>query len=88
MKEFAGKMGIALNRIEQLIQAMLKITRLDIGNIVFEKKECPIKEVVINGVNELITRAEKENKQIIIEGDAEQIIFCDMEWRSEAISGI
>ena len=66
VKEFAGKMGIAINRIEQLIQAMLKITRLETGNIVFEKRECHIKEVVVNGVNELVTRAEKENKLIVI----------------------
>lgn len=88
VKEFAGKMGIAINRIEQLIQAMLKITRLDTGNIVFEKRGCHIKEVVVNGVNELVTRAEKENKLIVIEGDAEQTILCDMEWTSEAIGNI
>lgn len=36
-KEFSAKIGDSLNRIEQLIQSMLKITRLDTGNIVFEK---------------------------------------------------
>lgn len=37
VKEFSAKIGISLKRMEQLIQSMLKITRLDTGNIVFEK---------------------------------------------------
>lgn len=43
VKQFAAKMGISLKRMEQLILSMLKITRLDTGNIIFEKKVavCP-----------------------------------------------
>ena len=35
--EFSQKTALALNRIEQLIQSLLKITRLDAKNILFEK---------------------------------------------------
>ena len=35
VKQFAAKMGISLKRMEQLILSMLKITRLDTGNIIF-----------------------------------------------------
>ena len=41
VKVFSGKIGVSLKRMEELIQSMLKITRLDTGNIVFEKKELP-----------------------------------------------
>lgn len=33
VREFSAKMGISLKRMEQLIGAMLTITRLDAGNI-------------------------------------------------------
>ena len=38
VKEFSKKIGTALKRMEQLILSMLKITRLDTGNIIFEKQ--------------------------------------------------
>ncbi|MCI9350249.1 MAG: sensor histidine kinase, partial [Oscillibacter sp.] len=37
VREFSAKISVSLKRMEYLIQAMLKITRLDTGNIVFEK---------------------------------------------------
>ena len=88
VKEFSGKIGIALKRMEQLIQSMLKITRLDSGNILFEKSNCRISELISLSINELTTRAESENKKILIEGNTEQQLVCDLEWTSEAIGNI
>ena len=88
VKEFSAKMGIALKRIEQLIQSMLKITRLDAGSIVFEKDHYSISNIISNAISELTTRADNENKEIMINGDLEQMLFCDMEWTSEAIGNI
>ena len=65
VKEFSGKIGIALKRMEQLIQSMLKITRLDSGNILFEKSNCRMSELISLSINELATRAENENKKIL-----------------------
>ena len=88
VKQFAAKMGTSLKRMEQLILSMLKITRLDTGNIVFEKKSCYVAELIAHSVNELTTRAKNENKEILVDGDREQLLVCDMEWTSEAIGNI
>lgn len=88
VKEFSVKIGVALKRMEQLIQSMLKITRLDTGNIVFEKSRYDITELISLSINELTTRAKSENKQILIDGDAKQQIVCDLEWTSEAVGNI
>lgn len=88
VRQFVAKMGISLKRMEQLILSMLKITRLDTGNIVFEKNKCPVPELISHSINELTTRAKNENKEIQIEGDDEQQLFCDMEWTGEAIGNI
>lgn len=85
VKEFSIKIGTALRRMEQLIQSMLKITRLDIGNVIFEKRRCFVKDVIENAINDLTTRAESENKQIVIDGNPEQLLLCDMNWTSEAV---
>lgn len=42
VKEFSLKIGTALKRMEQLIQSMLKITRIDAGSISFEKSNYSI----------------------------------------------
>ena len=88
VKEFAKKIGISLKRMEQLIQSMLKITRLDTGNIVFEKSNHNIKEVLLQSINDLTTRAKNENKHFVFEGDPNLSIFCDIDWTSEAIGNI
>ena len=88
VKKFSAKTGAALKRIEQLIQSMLKITRLDTGNIIFEKRCCLVNEVIANAVSELATRAANENKQIIINGNPEQPIFCDIDWTGEAVGNL
>ena len=88
VKEFSVKIGGALKRIEQLIQSMLKITRLDTGNIMFEKGHYDVTELIALSINELTMRAKSENKQISIDGDSKQQIVCDLEWTSEAIGNI
>lgn len=88
VKEFSQKIGTALKRIEQLILSMLKITRLDTGNILFEKQSCLIQEVIKNAISELTTRAAQEGKQIIVNGSPDQTVICDMDWTGEAIGNL
>ena len=49
--EYSEKTGLALKRMQQLIQAMLKITRLDAGSIMFEKESCRISELINQPMN-------------------------------------
>ena len=88
VKEVSAKMGSSLNRMNQLIQSMLKITRLDSGNIVFEKSRCSVSNLIAHSIRELTTRAENENKQIIVEKSPDEQLTCDMEWTGEAIGNI
>lgn len=88
VKEFSVKMGVSLKRIKQLIEAMLKITRLDAGSIVFEKRDYTVHEVICRGINELELRAKQEGKELLLEGDKEQMLSCDLEWTGEAIGNI
>lgn len=88
VKEYSEKMRLALERMEQLIQSMLKITRLDVGNIVFERHLYGIFEMVDEAIGELTTRAEKEGKVILLDGSKEEALLCDKQWTREAIGNI
>lgn len=88
VKAFSLKTETALKRMEHLIQAMLKITRIDTGNISFEKSNYSISNILDHAVSELATRAYNEKKEIIVDGNSEQMLYCDLEWTSEAIGNI
>ena len=88
IQKFTAKTELALNRMEQLIESMLKITRLDAGSIVFEKRLCNLSELVSHAVNELTTRAVSEGKTIIPEGSPAETLVCDPSWTIEAIGNI
>lgn len=88
IQKFTAKTELALKRMEQLIESMLKITRLDAGSIVFEQKICNLPELVSHAINDLTTRARGEYKEIILEGSSEETLVCDPSWTSEAIANI
>lgn len=88
IQQFAAKTGLALKRMEQLIQSMLKITKLDAGNIVFEKQPCNLSALVSCAVSELTTRAAREDKTIILEGSSADTLLCDTAWTREAIGNL
>lgn len=88
IKVFCAKTESALKRMEQLIQSMLKITRLDAGSIQFEKNRYSLSDLICHALSELTTRAHNENKEIVTDGDEEQTFFCDREWTVEAIANI
>lgn len=85
--DFGEKTERALDRMQQLIQSMLKITRLDAGSIVFEKKPCIVRRIIEHGIGELMTRSMQEGKNILLEGEQEEIV-CDFEWTAEAVGNI
>ena len=88
ISEFSKKTTTALERMEQLIQSLLKITRLDAGSITFEKAPYLVSEIVEKAIENLTTRAARENKQIIVSGQSDEQITCDLQWTSEAVGNI
>ncbi len=88
IREFSAKMGQALNRMEQLILSMLKIARLDVGSISFEKNRCTVGELIEGAVSELTVRAETESKKLLYEGAFDEELVCDREWTGEAVENL
>lgn len=86
--EFSQKITTALDRMEQLIQSLLKITRLDAGSITFEKVPHQVSEIVEKAIENLATRAVREEKQIVVNGQPDEQLTCDLQWTSEAIGNI
>lgn len=88
VREFSGKMGTALKRMERLILSMLKITRLDAGNIIFEQKEHSVPELISRSISDLTERARQEGKEILTNGSPGLTLRCDIGWTSEAVGNL
>ena len=88
IKEYAAKTGTALRRMEDLLLSLLKITRLDAGSISFEKVNCRLPDLISHALSELTTRAQREEKELLVEGNADASLICDPAWTSEALANL
>ena len=88
LREFTSLSEQELDRIETLVQNLLKITRLDAGTIVFEKSPENVSDMMSYIERHFACRAEQEGKSLILSGDEEVELFCDRSWLTEAISNI
>lgn len=86
--EFARKCAGSLERIERLIQSLLKIMRLDADSVVFETHACPVVKIAEQAAADLCTRAEQEQKNLVLEGSPEEILECDPDWTAEAVGNL
>lgn len=77
-----------LDRIETLVQNLLKITKLDAGMIVLEKSFESVAELAESVKKYFLFRAEQEGKEIVLSGEKEALFFCDRSWIMEAVSNL
>ena len=88
IKEFTALSEKELDRIENLVQNLLKITKLDSGTIVFEKKMENISEMMDYIERHFACQAQQEGKKLSFSGDEKVMFFCDQSWLTEAISNL
>jgi signal transduction histidine kinase len=86
--EFAVKSEKELDRIETLVQNLLKITRMDAGEIALKFKDENVENLLRSVVDSFETKAVIEHKEIELHGDSSAALYCDFDWLFEAISNI
>lgn len=86
--EFVRLSEQELNRIETLVQNLLKITKLDAGMIVLEKSMENVFDLIEAVRDSFAYRAAQEGKEIILAGDETVSLFCDKSWIIEAVSNL
>lgn len=88
IQEFARLSEQELDRIESLVQNLLKITKLDAGMIVLEKSMENVSEIAESVRKHFLFRADQEGKEICLSGSGKTIFLCDRSWMIEAISNL
>lgn len=88
IKEFTVLSEQELDRIETLVQNLLKITKLDAGTILIEKNVENISEMMDGIDRQFSYRAEQEEKTLSLSGDDTITFLCDRNWLMEAIGNL
>lgn len=88
VRKFSEKALRSLSRIENFIQTLLKIARLDADSISFESKPCNISSLAAQATEEFRTQAASENKKLLMEGPSDAYLLCDSLWTKEALANL
>lgn len=88
LQEFVSLSEKELERMETLVQNLLKITKLDAGSVVMEKRNENLADILTETELRFACRAEQEGKKLLLSGEDNVFLSCDRDWLSEAIDNI
>ena len=88
IQEFSRISEQELDRIETLVQNLLKITKLDAGTILLEKSLENVSELAEDIKKHFLFRAGQEGKEICLSGNKDISLLCDRNWIIEAVSNL
>lgn len=86
--EFGKRSEQELDRIDTLVQSLLKITKLDAGTIVLEQTWESVSELMETVKRHFQFRAGQEGKEIRLSGSEEILFLCDRSWLIEAVGNL
>ena len=84
-REFLQATGSQLDKLDFLIQAMVKTSRLEAGVITLEKKDVLIEETLVSAINGILAPMEKKNIELTVDCPEGLTISHDSRWTSEAL---
>lgn len=87
-QEFLQAAGSQLDKLDFLIQAMVKTSRLETGVVTLEKKQALLSDTLAIAVNGVLVSMEK--KQIVLSVDCREdlTLFHDSRWTAEALCNL
>lgn len=87
-QEFLQAMGTELDKLDFLMQAMIKTSRLETGVIELKKKYQPVYDTLAAALGGILLNAEKKNINVNVECPEELEVSHDRKWTGEALFNI
>lgn len=84
-KEFLQAASGQLDKLDFLMQAMIKTSRLETGVISLEKKEQPIYDTLAAALGGILLNAEKKQIQVRVDCEEDLCVSHDRKWTGEAL---
>lgn len=87
-QEYLKKMNGQVDKLDFLLQSMVKMSRLETGTIKIQKQKTPLANTLAMAISNVIIKAEKKNITIDVQYDERLELNHDKKWTAEAISNI
>lgn len=85
---YADEIYIHGKKLESLIEALVKMSRLEIGVFQYEKAQTNYTNVIQKVVKQASSRAKNKNINIVVNNDIDRQVFLDEKWVVEAVFNI
>ena len=82
---FLQATGSQLDKLDFLIQAMVKTSRLESGVITLEKKDASIEDTLVTAINGILAPMEKKQITLTVDCPEDLAVSHDSRWTSEAL---
>ena len=87
-QEYLKKMNGQVEKLDFLLQSMIKISRLETGTIKIQKQNALLCDTLAMAISNVIIKAEKKNITIDVQYDEQLELNHDKKWTAEAIFNI
>ncbi len=86
--EYLTRMSKQVDKLDFLLQSMVKISRLETGTIKIKKSEYPVAETLALAIGAVVPKADQKNIQIHVAYDETLRLEHDKKWTAEAIFNV
>lgn len=87
-KDTFGIIQSQVNKLDFLIQSILKISELEIGIINLNQEKTMMKACLMKALENVLLSAKRKNIEIKIYGEMNLEVYCDIKWTAEALFNI
>lgn len=87
-KMFLNNMMVQVNKLQWLVEALIKMSRLENGVIALNKTEANISETIANALSGIYIKAENKDIKVSVDCDSSLTLNHDTKWTSEAIFNV
>lgn len=87
-QEYLKKMNGQVDKLDFLLQSMVKMSRLETGTIKIQKENAPLAGTLAAAISNVVIKAEKKHIKIDVQYDEQLELNHDKKWTAEAIFNI
>lgn len=87
-EEFVSIINNQLEKLDFLMESMIKMSRLESGIIVLKPKQCSLDNICLGAIKQAYEKAKSKNIEIEFKSREDIEIFIDEKWTTEAIFNI
>lgn len=86
--EFLNLMAVQINKLDFLMQSLIKMSRLETGTFVLHPEEVGLSNTIARAMSTVLAKAEKKHILLLADCDSKLTVKHDPKWTAEAIGNI